>query len=279
MNSKNFSINKKNKIWLKILISVAVSLVVLLVVNIFVSPIKNSFYFLSYPLQKNFWVAGELSSNFISSIFGAGELLEQNKNLQQENQKLLAQIAFLQSVEQANQAQSQVSISCQNDEFNLVMAGVIGLEDNDILSINKGSADGIAEGMPVISQQNVLFGKILRVYKNFSQVMLVSSKNSVVNVKVQQQDISLPEIDGVIKGSGGLSAYLDLIPVSSNINAGDILVTSAIEKSFPKDLLVAKIIKPQKDDQKPFQQAEVSPISDISSMDNLFVITNFKQPN
>ena len=46
----------------------------------------------------------------------------------------------MQSIEQGNQAQSDVSEACQNDGFKLVMAGVIGLDDNDILSINKGSA-------------------------------------------------------------------------------------------------------------------------------------------
>ena len=89
----------------------------------------------------------------------------------------------------------------------------------------------------------------------------------------------LPEIDGVVKGSGGLSAYLDLIPISSEINPEDVLVTSAIEKSFPKDLLIGKVVQEQKNDQKPFQQAKIRLFLDIKTADNLFVITNYKQTN
>ena len=107
--------------------------------------------------------------------------------------------------------------------------------------------------------------------------MLVSNKNSVVNVKVQQSDITAPEIDGVVKGDGGLQAFLDLIPINSTINLQDVLVTSAIEKSFPKDLLVGKIIQIGKNDQKPFQQAQISLFLDIKTTNNLFVITNYKQ--
>lgn len=274
---KNFSIHKKKRTWLKFLIGVVVLFFALWVLNFFVSPIKNVFYILSSPIQKVFWSAGGSSSSFLGSFFRASSLVKENENLRQENQRLLAQVAALQSIQQGNQAQSDVSATCQNSGFKLVMAGVMGLDDNDILSVNKGTADGISEGMPVINQQGVLFGKVFKVYKNYSKIMLVSNKNSVVNVKVQQADISLPEIDGVVKGNGGLTAYLDLVSIASSINPQDILVTSAIEKSFPKDLLVGKINEVTKDDQKPFQQAKISLFSEVTSTNNLFIITNYKR--
>jgi rod shape-determining protein MreC len=216
------------------------------------------------------------SSSFFGSLFNGVSLFKENENLKQENQKLLSQVAAIQSILQGNQAQSDVSTSCQDSGFNLVMAGVSGL-DGDNISINKGLADGISEGMPVISQQGVLFGRVLKAYKNFSQIILISNKNSIVNVKIQQSDPLFPEINGVVKGNGGLNAYLDLIPISSEINFGDILVTSAIDKAFPKDLLVAKIIQEEKNDQKPFQQARIDLFFDVTKSDNLFVITNYKR--
>ena len=281
---KNFSINKKKNNLLKILIGVAVLLVLLYILNISSSPLKNIFYKISSPIQKTFWTAGESSSLFFGSFLRAGFLFKENETLKNENQRLLSQIAILQSVTQGNQALSDASLSCQNNGFKFVMAGVTGLDEADILSINKGSADGISEGMPVINQQNVLFGKILKVYNNFSKVILISNKNSVINVKVSAsanatagQAATPIEIDGVVKGLGGLSAYLDLIPINSDINVQDIIVTSAIDKSFPKDLLVAKITQKQKNDQKPFQQAQLSMFFNVKTTDNLFVITNYKR--
>jgi len=229
-NARDFSIRHKNTSWLKILIGAVALLFCLWILNIFVVPVKNDFYEISSPIQKTFWTAGESSSNFLGSLFNGVYLSKENNDLAQENQKLLSQVAALQSIEQGNQAQSDVSTTCQDSGFKLVMAGVSGL-DSDILSVNKGSADGIAVGMPVINQQGVLFGKILKVYKNFSQVILVSNKNSVINVKIQSPSGTSPEggqtleIDGVVKGNGGLAAYLDLIPISSTINSGDVLVT------------------------------------------------------
>ena len=275
-------VNKKNKNWLKFLIGAVALLFLLWILNFFVSPVRNIFYTLSSPIQKTFWNAGAGSSAFLGSLLNAGFLNNQNEILKQENQKLLSRVVALQSLVQGNQAQSDVSAVCQNTGFNLVMAGIVGLDDQDILSINKGSVDGIAQGMPVISQHGVLFGKVSKVYKNFSQVMLISNKSSVINVKISSfafvDGFSEPrETNGVVKGSGGLKAYLDLVSISDNINLQDLLVTSAIEKSFPKDLLVARIGQIQKNDQKPFQQAQIDLFFDVKTVDNLFVIKNFKQ--
>ncbi len=293
---KDFSINKKRKGWSKFLIGAVVVFLILFVVNLFISPIRNYIFAVSAPVQQTFWAASESSATFFNSFFQANSLASENEDLKSENQKLLSQVAALQSVEQGNQAQSDISAACQSNGFKTVMAGVVGLSDNDVLSISKGSADGVSIGMPVINQQNVLVGKIFKVYKNFSNIMLVSNKNSVINVKVQQSSPVIatatataatgsvaptlpPEIDGVIRGDGGLNAHLDLIPISSDINPQDVLVTSAVEKSFPKDLLVAKIIQKIKNDQKPFQQAQISLFFDVKTADNLFVITNYKQTN
>ena len=246
------------------------------VLNFFSSPVKNVFYFVSSPIQKIFWSSGEASAGLLGSFLKAGSLSKENENLKKENQNLLSQVASLQAVTNGNEAQSAVSMACQNNEFNLLMAGVIGLDGQDIISINKGSSDGVAENMPVINQQNALFGKVFKVYKNYSQVMLISNKNSVINVKIQQADLIKPEIDGVIKGNGALGVYLDLVPIDDVINQGDFLVTSALEGTFPKDLLVGKITKVEKNDQKPYQQAQIQPFLNVST-ENLFIITNYKQ--
>jgi rod shape-determining protein MreC len=274
--AKNFSISagwrKKNKFSLKFFIGAFILLLVLVILNLFILPIKNSFYFLSSPAQKIFWSAGESSSGFLGSIFNAGNLSKQNQNLKNEVEKLQVKIASLQSVISGNQAQSSVSFACQNNDFNLLMAGVIGLQEHDMLSVNKGYEDGIKEGMPVINQQGALFGKVFKVYKNFSEVMLISNKDSVVAVEVQKDD---KEIGGILRGEGNLNVYLDLVSIDDTINENDILVTSSLENTFPKNLLVGTIIKVEKNDQDPHQRAKVKPALN-SSENNLFVILNYK---
>jgi rod shape-determining protein MreC len=282
--SGDISLNKKNNKLPKFLIGAIFILFLLFFLNFFNSGIKNIFYAFTNPNQKTFWSAGESCSGFLNSFVNAGSLNNENNNLKEENQKLLSQVALLQTLTGRSQAQSEIASVCQNNGFKILMAGVTGLDEQDMLSVNKGSADGISENMPVVNQQGALYGKIFKVYKNYSQVMLISNKNSVINVKIQQQtttqadltSLQSKEIDGVVRGKGGLVAYLDLVPIDDIINQNDVLVTSALEGIFPKDLLVGKITKVEKNDQNPHQQAEVQLFLDVST-DNLFVITNYKQ--
>lgn len=273
------SINKKKKKYLKILSGAIILFIFIFVFNIFSFQIKNYFYLLSSPAQKTFFTAGELLSGILNPFLNIYNLAEENENLKKENQNLLSQISSLQATGEGIRASFDFSANSHDKNFTTVMASVIGLDGQDIISINKGSSDDIFEGMPVVSQQGAVFGKILAVYKNFSKVMLISNKNSVIDVKIQQkiEDSLAPEINGVIKGSGGFSVFLDLIPVDQKIKEGDVLITSSLEKVFPKDLLVGKITKIEKNDQKPFQQAQVWPFFEIKNADNLFVITNYKQ--
>ena len=131
--------------------------------------------------------------------------------------------------------------------------------------------------MPVISSQKVLFGRVQKAYKNFSDVLLISSKDSAVDVKIQQQDSSQKTVFGVVKGGGGLSLHLDLVDVDSQLNQGDVLVTSALEGLFPANLLLGNVSSVNKSDLKPFQTASVQQFFNFSDTDNLFVIINYKK--
>ena len=272
----DLSINKKRSSWKKFLAGFLFLLIFIFALNFFSPEIKNYFYSFSSPFQKTLWSVGKNSSGFLASLINSGSNWQENENLKKENQNLLVKVAYLESINNANEAQTNISLACENKNFNLLMAGIMGFDEQGIVSIDKGSENGIKENMPVINQQNVLFGKVVEVNKNFSKVMLISSKNSAVNVEISNFNEENPApVQALLKGNGGAEVYLDLIPINEEIKEGDTLVTSSLEKVFPKNLLVGTILKIQKNDQKPFQQAEVNPFFDIKSADYLFVITNY----
>jgi rod shape-determining protein MreC len=268
-------LNKKKSFAPKILFAAVVLALSVFLLIIFTAPVKNFFHNISFPLQENFSSMGKNGSSWLGSVLNSSDAQQENEILKQENEKLLAKISDLQSIQEGNQALSAISQSCQKNNFTTVMAGITGLNDQDIVSINKGSDDGIAEGMPVIDQNNVLYGKIYKVFKDFSQVMLISSKNSAINAQAQR-DIGSEAANGIVKGSGGLSIYLDLVPVNLDLQNGEILITSALDQTFPKNLLIGKIYQVDKNDQKPFQQAQIDPFFSLDQVENLFVITNYK---
>jgi rod shape-determining protein MreC len=275
MNWNINTLNKKRNFLPKFLVAVAILALCVFLLIVFTVPIKNFFFNISAPLQKGLSSVGKNGSSWLGSMLNSSGIQKENEVLKQENTKLLAKISNLQSIQEGNQALSAISQSCQENNFTTIMAGITGLSDRDIVSINKGYDDGVAENMPVIDQNNVLYGKIYKVFKNFSQVMLISNENSSINAQVQR-DIKSEVANGIIKGGGGLSIYLDLVPVGLDLQNGEILITSALEQTFPKNLLIGKIYQVDKNDQKPFQQAKINPFFSLDSVENLFIITNYK---
>ena len=272
------SLNRKSNLFVKTLFAFIFLFVFIAVLNIFQKQIKNSFYLLSSPVEKTFWRAGDSASVFIASLINAESIEKENEKLKSENQNLLIKIMALQEAERQRGAINEMLANDTQNEFSLVLAGASGFNSSqDIISINKGSADGIFENMPVISQQKVLFGRVLKVYENFSEVEMISSKNNVLNVKVQNSDSSVAPIYGVVRGNGSSGIFLDLVPVDSKINKDDVLVTSALEGIFPRDLLVGRVKETEKNDLKPFQTIKVEPFFNVQEADNLFVITDYKK--
>ena len=273
----NIYTKKNNFLWKKISMGIFALIILIGFLNIFQAQIKNYVYLVNYPISKFFWLAGDGTHNFIASFLESKELKKETDNLREENQNLLSQIYYLQKEIKTNQSIEKILQNTQKDNFKMVLSEIIGLDSmGDFILLNKGFDDGISENMPVISEQKVLYGKVFEVYKNFSKIMLISNKSSILNAKIQSENSGQTSIDGVIRGRGNLSIYLDLISSEAEISNEDILLTSGLEGSFPKNLLVGKITSKDKNDLKPFQTASVSPFFDIKNTDNLFIITNYK---
>lgn len=268
-NQRSFTARKK----IGVLIGV-ISLLAGLV--FFQSTIKNIFYTITAPVSGRLWQAGISSAEVFDVWFNAGGLIQENKNLKEENEKLLSDTILLRQTIAENQLTKALAQNTQNSNFKTVLAQTIGLAQ-DVVFLNKGFDDGVLENMPVISSERVLYGRVNKVYKNFSSVLLISHPDSVVDVKIEAMENENPVVLGVLKGSGDLEAYLDLVAQDAELHEGDSIVTSGQEGFFPRNLLVGKVIKSSKNDAKPFQTASVRPLFDIRHTDTLFVITNYKR--
>jgi rod shape-determining protein MreC len=256
---------KKNKIWIIIL-----AILILALLNLYQEEVKSSFYSFSEPFQKFFWKMGQKTSNFFETIFEIRNLKKELDNLKLENQKLLSEIAFLKELKRENETLRQALEIGLEKEYKLAFAEIISKDINgDSILINKGREDGISENLAVITESKVLIGEISEVSHNFSRVLLISDKRSSLDAKIQDK-----EVQGVLKGQGGGSLTLGLLPQDKEIQEGDLIVTTSLG-GLPKGLLVGKVEKVIKSDIKPVQEAEVLPLFDLSQVERVFIILDF----
>lgn len=272
----NVYIKKQNLAWQKVAVAAAILVALIIFLNLFQKQVRNSFFYATAPLSNIFLQTGKTAAEFFGSFSSFLTLTKENTNLKTENQHLLAGLAALQDAVKSNQDLQSALVATKDNGFALSQAKILGLDtQNDTMLIDQGSQNGITENMPVISQEKVLFGKVVTVYRNFSEVMLISNKKSALAVKIQAADPVQAPVYGAIKGSGNLSVYMDLVASDAKINQGDVLITSAQDGIFPKDLLVGKVESSSTNDAKAFQTAKIQPFDNPKNTDSVFIITNY----
>lgn len=236
--------------------------------NFFKGEVKNFFYFISAPLQKALWGAGENTSGFFVGLFQGKNLVKENEDLRQKIQGLISENSFLKELKTENNLLRQsLNLGLEKD-FQLKIADVIAKDiAGDSLIVNKGKKDGVVEGNTVITPQKVLVGRIGEVMDNFSKIILISNKDSSFDAKITNSDAY-----GVVKGKGRSEAWLELIPKEKEVKIGDIVLTSPLGGIFPKDILVGEIIEVQKSDVEPFQTAKIELSAKIQDLATVFII-------
>ncbi|PIP23632.1 MAG: rod shape-determining protein MreC [Candidatus Nealsonbacteria bacterium CG_4_10_14_0_2_um_filter_38_17] len=238
----------------------------------FSKKVKNLFYLISAPIQRQLWQAGNSVSDFFETIFEIKNLKKENEELKSKNLELSAENSVLKEVQKDNESLRQALGVGLEKDLELILVHITGKDlSKDSIFINKGKKDGVEKGLPVITSQKVLVGKVGEAYDNFSEVILIYNKESSFDAKIQDKNVS-----GLIKGKGNLQLLLDLIPLDKEISAGDIVVTSALSGDFPEGILVGKVKSVKKNELEPFQQAEIIPSFDFKEIDQLFIIQGIK---
>ena len=105
--------------------------------------------------------------------------------------------------------------------------------------IDKGLAQGVEAGSPVIDESGVL-GQVTRVHPLISEVTLVTDRDHaipVLNTRTGARSV----IYGDPAGSHGGTLELRFMAGNADVQAGDLLTTSGVDGIYPAGLPVARV--------------------------------------
>ena len=132
--------------------------------------------------------------------------------------------------------------------------------------INQGKAQGVKEGLPVLAPQGIV-GRIVGVYPEYSKVMLIVDRKSSADAMVQRT-----RIRGMLKGKGGNRCSLEFVPKSADVQVGDLVLASGLVGLYPKGLVFGKVTAANKKNPGVFQEIEVTPNVDSSTLEEVLVV-------
>lgn len=233
--------------------------------------LKNFFYQIFSPVQKIIANARIGVINTGRAISDFNNLKIDNERLISENQSLLGDIMRLKELSSENDA-LRIALGLEiSTDFKLVDADIVGRDFNKkTIIIDAGTDNGIEKGMPVLTTEKILVGKIDTVFKKYSVVSIITSENSTLDAKIADKDIR-----GMIKGGNGNLLSMELIPRSKDIKAGDMALTTKEGGIYPDGIIVGRVNSVKNNSLEPFLAVTVEPAFDINLVKHILIITDY----
>jgi len=161
----------------------------------------------------------------------------------------------------------------EKTDYPTVAARVVGRKQSPIFEtilIDKGSADGIRVGLPVLAVEGIL-GKVIEASWHVSKVLLLVDYNSNIDALIQRS-----RARGILQGFGDKGYNLKHVRRTEDVKIGDVVVTSGLAGVFPKGLVLGAVYSVERKETGLFQKIRVSPAVDVTRLENVLVVLKDK---
>ena len=134
--------------------------------------------------------------------------------------------------------------------------------------LDRGAKDGIKKNMGVITPEGVV-GKVVEVYDDTTEVLLLTDKDSGVGAMLGDSRIQSP-----VGGTGEPLLAMKYVPNDDAVNIGERVVTSGMDKIFPRDLPIGTITDIKSGN--PFKTIRVRPSANLSRLEEVIVLMSLQ---
>jgi rod shape-determining protein MreC len=125
--------------------------------------------------------------------------------------------------------------------------------------IDRGAEDGLKLGNPIASDSGIL-GQVVRLYAGSAEVSLLEDRDFAVPVQVARNGLR-----AAVFGTGrGNLLELRYLPVASDLEVGDVLLTSGIDGTYPPGFAVAMITRIERNVDKNTANVFCTPVAGIN---------------
>jgi rod shape-determining protein MreC len=163
---------------------------------------------------------------------------EENAALKQELQTLQIRLQQERAEAQRTDNLRQLLELRERAQLDTTAAEVIAgpaSPDFQTVTIDKGSSEGLATDMAVISPAGVV-GRVIMPSRRASKVQLLIDLNAAAGALIERT-----RVQGVVVGAGSGRLSMRYVPGTADVKTGDLVVTSGIDGIYPKGFVIGTI--------------------------------------
>lgn len=233
--------------------------------------------FVVVPAQKASAALSDSITDFFSIFINAKENKEENEKLKEEISDLRKKMVDYENIKTENERlQEIVGLKKENPDMQLLDAGIIGRDPSDrfgSFTIDKGTVHGLSKWDPVITGDG-LVGYIDSLGPTYAKVVtILSPEINVGAVEIRTKETGNLTGDIALADKG--LAKLELLPKTTEVKPGDIIVTAGTSGYYPPDLVIGTVEEVTLEESGITSSASIKPVSDIYEIKHVFVLTDF----
>ena len=211
--------------------------------------------------------AGKITG-FFHNVGSIGGLQRENKELKDQLNAALVEVASLTEMKTQNEALKRDLEFKTSTGFTLAPAMVVSYDPSirDGLTLLLDNSGDIKTGSAVVSQ-GFFVGRVQSVQGRLVRVTVITDSSSAIPANIMGK-----EYTGVAAGQIGDGLTLDQVPQNDLVSEGQFVVTSGLHGDLPKGIIIGKVSKIEKTSGSIFQHIELKPMIDISRIDRAMIV-------
>lgn len=212
---------------------------------------------------------GGVAGRYVELTHVRGE----NERLRSENGRLRAELMETKRVAAESGRYQRLLGLRDTTPAETLSARVIAIDASPYFRVARVELDRgegmVRRGMPVLTPEGVV-GRINRVSDQTADILLaVDSRSSI--------DVFIPRTGGrgVLRGKAGENGYrctIEYLVRGEQAREGDLVVTSGLGGTFPRDLSVGKVTRVVPNPSGLYQEVEVTPDVDFARLSEVLVV-------
>lgn len=228
------------------------------------------------PLQRVARSPVQLISRVSDFFVAQARLQGENADLKQERLALAGQVLQFQALQTEN-AYLRKLLDARGEFTQTALVAEILSAGRDPFSrkivVDKGSLHHVQAGEAAADNLGVI-GQVTRVYPTSSEITLITDKDQAVPVQSMRTGLR-----AIVVGNGQ-DGTLDIpfMPVSTDIQNGDLLVTSGIDGTYPPGMPVAVVAKIERSAAYPFAKISCTPSAGTERHRQILIVAPGKAP-
>lgn len=232
--------------------------------------VRGALSLVVYPLQQIVSVPTRLVGWASDEFTSRDDLQQENRRLRQMQFLTEAQLQRLTVLEAENRRLRRLLGSAENLPERAIIAQLVSVDADPYrhrILVAKGTRDGAYVGQPLLDAHGVV-GQIMHAGPVSSTALLITDPDHALPVQIDRTGMR-----GVVLGSG-IYGELELpyVPNNSDVQVGDLLITSGLGGRFPAGYPVAKVARVERDRGRPFARIVAHPTAALDRIREVLLL-------